>query len=495
MSNDRTHESLLGDTYKELLDATPVCIKVFDPNGNLVFINKGGREEHHIKDTDDITKWDWRATVKERYLPVAVATFERALKGENGQAELEHIPGTGHSWCSCVFSAIKDDSGKVLSILMCSTNISKEKEIGQRKIEEELRAKAKDEALLASMVDPMLMTNAEGIIISFNSSGEMLTGLTTQDYFGKKDYDVIKIYDKDENLIPREKLPSYIAYSTGKTISIGLSDFYFLGNNDGSKVPVTVTATPVLFEHEIIATITVFHDVTKDVELNKQKDEFISLASHQFKTPLTAISWNLEMFLNGDFGMVTDEQKAALETIKYSCKNMRELVSGFLDVTKVESSEYSIESGNVDILQIADSVLQELAGQISTKKINVIKKYGDKIPNLTIGEKTARIILQNLLTNAVKYTPENGTVELLIEKTIDGISISVKDSGYGIPENAKGKIFTKLFRADNVLKKEPSGTGLGLYLLKTLVDKLGGKVWFESKEGSGTSFYVTLKSN
>ena len=172
---------------------------------------------------------------------------------------------------------------------------------------------------------------------------------------------------------------------------------------------------------------------------------------------------------------------------------MAELVTGFLDITKMESSGFIVERGDADLLQISDSVLAELSSQISTKKINIVKKYGTDIPHLNIGIKAARVIFQNLISNAVKYTPESGTVEVKIEKTSEGVSISVKDNGYGIPEAAEDKIFTKLFRADNIIEKEPSGTGLGLYLLKKLVDKLGGKVWFDSKEGLGTTFYVNLK--
>jgi len=158
----------------------------------------------------------------------------------------------------------------------------------------------------------------------------------------------------------------------------------------------------------------------------------------------------------------------------------------------MESSGFTIEKEDVDLLQVSDSVLQELASQISSKKTIITKRYGTDVPHLTIGGKAARIVFQNLLSNAIKYTPEGGAVEVSIGKTAEGVSIAVKDNGYGIPEDAKDRIFTKLFRADNIKEKEPSGTGLGLYLLKSLVDKLGGKVWFESKEGEGSTFYVNL---
>jgi len=182
-----------------------------------------------------------------------------------------------------------------------------------------------------------------------------------------------------------------------------------------------------------------------------------------------------------------------LELIQNSVKGMLNLVAGFLDATKIEAAGFVVERGKVDLAQICDSVIGELAGQISDKKIDIIKDYGKDIPLLDIGIKTGRVIFQNLISNAVKYTQEKGTVEVKIEKSKEGAKISVKDNGYGIPESAKKQIFTKLYRADNVRVKEPLGTGLGLYLVKKLVDNLGGKVWFESKLGVGSTFYVSLK--
>lgn len=233
--------------------------------------------------------------------------------------------------------------------------------------------------------------------------------------------------------------------------------------------------------------------VIKEEELDKSKDEFISLASHQLASPITATLWGLRPIINEKNGTLNKEQKEVLEEIYKRNENMMDLVGGFLDLTKIESSGFEIEKGDVDLVEISNSVLGDLVKQILDKKINIIKKYGDKLPHLNIGAKTARIIFQNLLTNAVKYTPENGTVEIKIEKNVEGISISVKDNGYGIPEESKSHIFSKLFRADNVKEKEPLGTGLGLYLLKSIVDKLEGKVSFESKEGQGTTFFVDLK--
>jgi signal transduction histidine kinase len=203
--------------------------------------------------------------------------------------------------------------------------------------------------------------------------------------------------------------------------------------------------------------------------------------------------WGAERLLGEHMGPLNKEQRESIGEICKSGKNMSELVNGFMEVTKMESTGFAIKREEVDLPEICDASLKELECQILEKKTVIIKHYGVDIPHLNIGKKAATIIFQNLLTNAIKYTPEGGTVEIKIDKIPTGVSISVKDNGYGIPEAAKSRIFSKLFRADNVREKEPTGTGLGLYLLKSLVDKIGGKVWFESKEGEGSTFSVELK--
>jgi len=335
----------------------------------------------------------------------------------------------------------------------------------------------------------MIAVDNHGRVVAMSKATEKILGWRFDELNDKIFNDFVKIIDEKRQVVSKEKSPLYLALTTGKNI---VSTNYSYVKKNGTNCPVSSFAAPIILKGKIIGSINNFRDITKEKELEKTKDEFISLASHQLKTPITAISWNMETLLEETYGTLNEKQKEVLERINESSKNMAELVSGFLDITKMESNGFAFEKGDVNLLQISDSVLAEFVSQILAKKINVIKKYGNNIPHLNIGIKTARVIFQNLISNALKYTCEGGTVEVKIEKTTEGISIYIKDNGYGIAEKDKNKIFTKLFRADNIKEKEPSGTGLGLYLLKNLVDKLGGKVWFESKEGAGTTFYVKL---
>ncbi len=361
-----------------------------------------------------------------------------------------------------------------------------EREIVSKKLEE---AEAIDEAILSSITEGFVAVNKLGQVISISKETERMLGWSVDVLKGKIFNHFVTVLDEKGQVVPQEKRPLYLALTTGKKI-VTLGNSYV--RKDGTSFATYSYAAPIFLKGEIIGSINNFQDVTKEKKLDKAKDEFISLAAHQLKNPIASIAWTVESLLDGTHGAQNEKQKEVLGRILESSKNMKELIDGFLDITKIEFGGFAVEKGDVDLLEISDSVLEELASQISFKKTNVVRKYGTNIPHINIGTKAASVIFLNLISNAVKYTPEGGTVEIRIEKTAKGISISVKDNGYGIAEEDKAKIFTKLFRADNIKEKEPSGTGLGLYLLKNLVGKLGGEIWFESKEGAGTTFYVNL---
>ena len=140
---------------------------------------------------------------------------------------------------------------------------------------------------------------------------------------------------------------------------------------------------------------------------------------------------------------------------------------------------------------IADCT-NEVAPMLKKKEIKLVTKVPDPVPLLTSDPKLIRIIFQNLMTNAVKYTPEKGAVRVTMELSDHQVSITVADTGFGIPKNVQDKVFSKLFRADNIKEREPSGTGLGLYTVKSVVEQLGGSIRFESEQNKGTTFFVIL---
>jgi signal transduction histidine kinase len=236
------------------------------------------------------------------------------------------------------------------------------------------------------------------------------------------------------------------------------------------------------------------HDVTKEKEIDKAKTEFVSLASHQLKTPLTSINWYAEMLLDGDVGPLNADQKKYIQEMYESNQRMVDLVNSLLNVSRIELGTFSVEPVPTNIIDMAQSVIKEQMPTLTGRKQVLTTHFADNIPLIPVDIKLFRMVLQNLLSNAIKYTPEGGHIEFEITMGVrkGTISIRVSDSGCGIPEHQKDRIFSKLFRADNVRAQNVDGTGLGLYIVKSIVDHSRGSISFTSEEGKGTTFFVTL---
>lgn len=226
--------------------------------------------------------------------------------------------------------------------------------------------------------------------------------------------------------------------------------------------------------------------------LDTAKDEFVSIASHQLRTPLTALKGYVGMLLDGDAGPINDKQHEYLSEIKNANDRMIGLITALLNVSRVDLGVFIVEPEQLNLKNVAEGALNDLKMKIEEKKLLVETNFEKDIPLISADLNIVRMIFQNLFTNAVKYIPPEGKINIAIKKDKQNILISVSDTGYGIPKDVQSKIFTKMFRADNARVKDPDGTGLGLYIIKSTLEKTGGKIWFESVENKGSTFYATI---
>lgn len=251
-------------------------------------------------------------------------------------------------------------------------------------------------------------------------------------------------------------------------------------------------------------------DVTKHKQLSQAKTDFVALASHQLRTPLSIIKWYIDFLLNGDAGNFTEEQENYLKQVYLSNERLIELVNALLDVSRIDLGTFSIEPEMTDIVFKAEEAIEKFGKDISSKNLYIKKRF-QKIPTISIDPRLTGIVFEQILSNSVKYTPDGGTVSVDIKKTEKDVLIEISDTGCGIPREEQPKVFSKLFRAYNVKKIESIGTGLGLYIVKAIIEKSGGKIWFESpsldillsednkekdvpidKRHLGTSFFITI---
>ncbi len=224
--------------------------------------------------------------------------------------------------------------------------------------------------------------------------------------------------------------------------------------------------------------------------LDVAKSEFISVAAHQLRTPLTAVKWILYMLLKNEFKS-SEARTEFTEKAAKSTERLIELVNDLLEVDHIQSGKYQFVFEPVDVKGVINSILSELQPLVEKNKINI------KISLETDGKingdpQKLRALFQNLIENAIKYSPTEGVVSITLKTKDKFIQAEVKDSGIGIPEDQKYRIFSKFFRASNAMKQETVGSGLGLFIAKEVVERHGGKIWFESKAGEGTSFFVEL---
>ncbi|MDO8582843.1 MAG: ATP-binding protein [bacterium] len=345
-------------------------------------------------------------------------------------------------------------------------------------------ARAKEEAILLSIGDGLVVTDEKGVVTIINETAEKLFGKKGGHTVGKVFDDVISLEDEKSVVVPREV----------RHMANGLSHYYV--RKDGKRFPVSLMATPVVLNKKVIGTIKIFRDITYEREIDKAKTEFVSLASHQLRTPLSTVNWYAEMLLAGDAGELNPGQKKYMDDVYRSNQRMVELVNALLDVSSLELGTFVIDPQSVDVCELAKSVADEQMPQINIKKIIFSFSCAEDITFMQADPKLLRMVFQNMLSNAIKYTPTGGKIDVMLSwASKKKILVRIMDNGYGIPENQKDKIFTKFFRADNVRSKDTDGTGLGLYIVKSVVENSGGKIWFTSseKEGeSGTTFYVAL---
>ncbi|HET8992075.1 MAG TPA: HAMP domain-containing sensor histidine kinase [Candidatus Saccharimonadales bacterium] len=222
--------------------------------------------------------------------------------------------------------------------------------------------------------------------------------------------------------------------------------------------------------------------------LDIAKDDFISMASHQLRTPLTSIKGYISMILELDAGDINEEQKAMLTQAFASCQRMVYIISDLLNVSRLNTGKFVVELLPVNL----DTVIRDEIGQLKeiakSKQVTINYSSSPDIPNLNLDETKIRQVIMNFIDNALYYTPPGGQIEVILENKPASVELRVKDNGIGVPRSEQHHLFTKFYRASNARKARPDGTGLGLFMAKKMVIAMKGAIIFDSKEGRGSTF-------
>lgn len=343
------------------------------------------------------------------------------------------------------------------------------------------------DALFSSIGEGIIATDDNGIITKVNEAALNILGYTEDELIGTWFPKRIVATFHDGTPIGMMERPVTKAIVTGKTITERMT----YKRQDGSLVPVSLTVSPIMALGKPAGAIEVFRDISHDIQSDKMKTEFISVASHQLRTPLSAINVYSRMLSDGMAGALSQQQQEFVGNILVSVERMNDLINTLLNITRIEAGGVNVRISTVNLSDVVRDLLDESRPGAEERGVNLTSD----IATATIVDTDSiliREVYSNLLSNAVKYTPAGGSVAVSLKAHGNNLVFSVRDTGYGIPQSAQDHIFTKFFRADNILGEDVSGTGLGLYLTKTIAESLDGNLWFESKEGSGSLFCFEL---
>jgi PAS domain S-box-containing protein len=351
-----------------------------------------------------------------------------------------------------------------------------------------LEEKANTEALFASIGEGVIATNTEGTIIRVNKSALEIFGCQKADLIGHWFTDAVVAVYEDGSIVGSQQRPISKAYLTGRAIT---ERTYYMKKN-GTIIPILVTVSPVLLRGKPIGAISVFRDISEEMQNDRLKMDFIGIASHQLRTPLTAVVTYAHMLEDNFGGKLSDIQLSFVNVIITASRRMNELIGTLLNITRIEAGNIRVEPRFVQIENIIQEIIDELKPEAESKRIKINLRVEPKLEKIKTDKLLAHEVFANVISNAIKYTPPGGKILVTITERYNDIIISVKDNGYGISIEDQRFIFTKFFRSSTAMKRDVSGTGLGLYLTKVLVDNLGGEVWFKSIKNKGTTFFVSL---
>jgi len=285
--------------------------------------------------------------------------------------------------------------------------------------------------------------------------------------------------------------PSFIFLVLGLLNITAMVSTYFIANRYTDQPEIVALIVIAISTFIFVLSHSITQGFDKLAQANKMKTEFVSIASHQLRTPLSAIRWTLNLISDGRITNPTD-MATYLGLVKENNERMIRLVNDLLDVSRVEMGRMAFFPKQTNIYVLIEKIVNASAPFAQANNVTLSMEAPDTLPNVLTDPDKISITIQNLVDNAIKYTKEKGEVKVTLVSDKDFVTIAIKDKGVGIPASQQKHIFKKFFRSDNVMKNQTVGTGLGLFIARSIVEGNKGKIWFESKEGEGTTFFFTL---
>lgn len=490
------------EEYQDIIENANDLIQSVDENGRFLYVNKKWRDVLGYTD-EETRRMAFPDIVHQNHLQACFALFAELKKGKSlDNVRTQFVAKNGR---------VIDVDGNI-SVRMKDSNFLSTWGIfrdvtERRKVENKLQEEQQfSQALIDSL--PSIFYVFDGVtsrMLRWNKNMEYIFGYSNEetakmsplDFFDEKDRETTK--EAIRQVLTKRKITveARIRTKDGRTIPHFFSAVHSRIAGKDYIVGLGIDITDFRKQEEELARANAVlkirdEQIAKEHELNRAKSEFVSLASHQLKTPLTIIKWYADMLNAGYADNVLKKQQEYIGKIYSNTERMIELVDSLLNVSRLELGVFAVKKESVDLKNKIEAILFNFEPKIKEKNLKLLQSYSNDNFIISADLKMIQIIFENMIFNAIKYTPDGGTINVKMRKKENEILIEIADTGIGIPENQQSKIFTKFFRADNASSYKADGTGLGLYIVKTIVEKMDGKIWFESAENKGATFYVAI---
>lgn len=476
--------------FNAAIELMPIGIWVVDQDSNIIYANTVGKhiwgdvryvtaEEYGqyqawtVPHNHPLAANDWAAV---KALKEGVTTLNEELRIKTFDGKMKTILNSA--------IPIKDSQGQVIKCVVFNQDITnlRESEAALATSVQQLSEKVREAEMFKMAVDQaaehIIITDSQGTILFANNGVAQVTGYTREEVIGTK---AGKLWSKP--MEPEFYREMWDVIKNQKKIFKGE---LINRRKSGQEYTAQTTISPILNEQgDVLFFLALERDVTKERQIDKAKTEFVSFASHQLRTPLTAVKWYSEMLLSGDAGELTERQRDFVKEVFDANAHMVQLVSALLNVSRIELGTFSVDPVPTDVHQLLEETLADLKVMIQTRSLTVTTEL-DQLPTVMVDQKLIKIVFENLLTNAFKYSQEKGEIVVKLKhlpansqvngRTLpaEAVYYEVTDHGIGIPAHQQPKIFDKLFRADNAIMHDTSGTGLGLYITQSIVCQSGG---------------------
>lgn len=354
-----------------------------------------------------------------------------------------------------------------------------------------IEEKRKAEALFYNITEAALVTDTDNKILLFNRTAQNLTTISEAEAVGKSFGEIVTLFDAKNNRITGDTIKNLLEFKIG----IKLTNL-ILKRLDERERFVNLTASKVSIDKNTNLYVILLSDVTEEIKAEKAREEFISIASHELRTPMTIIKNYLWMLQNKKGGDLTPKQNEYVEKAMHGTERMIALIRDMLDISRMEQGRIELHPTQVDLASLVNEIASDFKIKADQKSLDFKVEVENNLPKVRADGDKLREVVINLLGNSFKFT-DSGFIHIVLTSENKEVKVSVMDSGKGIAKEDLPKLFHKFGRLDNsfVTAAESGGTGLGLYIVKSMIEAMGGKVGVNSYGlGKGSTFWFTLRA-